>query len=77
MQNPVAATAEEVAAEVAAVRAAARTACPLQVALERVVVTSGGTIMAAWQVLLLHAPSILEVHCYRLDFKRNTSERFA
>jgi len=49
--NPVAATAEEVAAEVAAVRAAARTACPLQVALERVVVTSGGTIMAAWQVV--------------------------
>lgn len=52
MQDPVAATATEVAGEVDAVAAVAGAACPLRVALERVVVTSGGAVMAAWQVLV-------------------------
>ena len=52
MQDPVAATAMEVAPEADAVAAVAGAACPLAVVLERVVVTSGGAVMAAWQVLV-------------------------
>ena len=50
-QNPVRASAGEVATESAAVVATARQACPLHVALERVIATSSGNVVACWQVL--------------------------
>jgi len=50
-QHPVPATQQEVETEVAGVAAAAASMCGLQVALERVVVSSAGVVMAAWQVM--------------------------
>lgn len=48
---PVPATAEEVAEEAAAVARVAVATCPMRVALERVVATAGGVLVACWQVL--------------------------
>ena len=50
MQNPVRASAGEVAAEAAAVVLTSRQSCPLHVALERVIATSSGNVVACWQV---------------------------
>jgi hypothetical protein len=48
--DPIEATAEEVDEEAAAVLAVARSTCPLRVALERIVATPGGGVLACWQV---------------------------
>lgn len=59
MQNPVRATADEAAAEAAAVGAAAAAICPMHVVLERVVATSSGNIVACWQLVSGGEPQAL------------------
>lgn len=50
MQAPVRVTWEQLDAEVAAVTSALGDVCPLQLTLERVIVSRGGVVMACWQV---------------------------
>ncbi|KAK4257186.1 hypothetical protein QN277_006808 [Acacia crassicarpa] len=47
---PVPATKEEVEAEALAVKAVAGTICPLNIVLDRVVLTSSGVLLGCWQV---------------------------
>ncbi|KAF7806183.1 uncharacterized protein G2W53_038344 [Senna tora] len=47
---PVPATEEEIEAEASAVQAAAKTLCPLNIVLDRVVLTSTGVLLGCWQV---------------------------
>ena len=58
-QHPVIATTEETALEAAAVKAAAAAFCPMHVALERVIATSSGNIVACWQVVSGGEPAAL------------------
>ncbi|WOH05310.1 hypothetical protein DCAR_0624725 [Daucus carota subsp. sativus] len=48
---PVPATAVEIEAEANAVKAVAKTVCPLKIVLDRVVLTSTGVVLGCWQVL--------------------------
>ncbi|KAL8097966.1 uncharacterized protein LOC141687274 isoform X2 [Apium graveolens] len=48
---PVPATDTEIEAEANAVRAVAETVCPLNIVLDRVVLTSTGVVLGCWQVL--------------------------
>eukprot|EP00884_Botryococcus_braunii_P018259 jgi/Botrbrau1/5116/Bobra.0128s0024.1 len=50
-QDPVVASSEDVQEEVRAISAAAANVCPLRIAIERVVVTPTGNVLACWQVL--------------------------
>uniref|UniRef100_A0A161ZVY1 Uncharacterized protein n=1 Tax=Daucus carota subsp. sativus TaxID=79200 RepID=A0A161ZVY1_DAUCS len=47
---PVPATAVEIEAEANAVKAVAKTVCPLKIVLDRVVLTSTGVVLGCWQV---------------------------
>ncbi|GAB2289629.1 hypothetical protein Dimus_023937 [Dionaea muscipula] len=49
--SPVPATEEEVEAEAIAVKTAAATLCPMEVVLDRVVLTSTGVLLGCWQVV--------------------------
>ena len=51
VQHPVVSSQAEVLAEVAAVQMAGSQLCPLRIALERIVATSSGNILACWQVI--------------------------
>jgi hypothetical protein len=51
LQYPVQADEEEQAAEAAAVMHTAAALCPMRIALERVVISPSGVVMACWQVL--------------------------
>ncbi|GLU12355.1 hypothetical protein SLE2022_290400 [Rubroshorea leprosula] len=48
---PVPATEEEIEAEATAVRAVAEAICPLEIVLDRVVLTSTGVLLGCWQVI--------------------------
>ncbi|XP_054807787.1 uncharacterized protein LOC129310007 isoform X2 [Prosopis cineraria] len=48
---PVPATKEEIDAEASSVQAVARTFCPLNIVLDRVVLTSTGVLLGCWQVI--------------------------
>ncbi|PON93628.1 Transmembrane protein [Trema orientale] len=48
--TPVPATEDEIEAEVNAVRATSKTLCPLNIVLDRVVLTSTGVLLGCWQV---------------------------
>ncbi|KAL6659366.1 hypothetical protein ACP70R_003406 [Stipagrostis hirtigluma subsp. patula] len=48
--EPVAATEDEIEAEVAAVKRVTGTVCPLKIVLDRVVLTSTGVLLGLWQV---------------------------
>ncbi|XP_057828116.1 uncharacterized protein LOC131039400 isoform X3 [Cryptomeria japonica] len=57
--EPVFASVEEVDSEARAVEAVARTLCPLQIRLERVVLTSTGVLLGCWQVINGTDPAII------------------
>ncbi|KAI4336009.1 hypothetical protein L6164_014588 [Bauhinia variegata] len=48
--SPIPASKQEVEAEAAAVQAVARTLCPLNIVLDRVILTSTGVLLGCWQV---------------------------
>lgn len=58
-QHPVPLTQAEVIQEVAAVQRAGRQLCPLHIALERIVATSSGNILACWQVVAGSDPAAI------------------
>ena len=64
MQHPVLSSQDEVLAEVAAVQLAGNQLCPLRIALERVVATSTGNILACWQVTTGSDPATIR-RCVR------------
>ena len=62
VQHPVEASSAEVAAEVAAVRRAATPLCVLEVALDRVIASPTGNVLACWQVLGGSEPADVRRH---------------
>lgn len=51
VQDPVHAEPEQVDSEETSIQGVGRRACPLQLALERIVATPGGTVIACWQIV--------------------------
>ena len=62
MQHPVPGSQADIMNEVEAVRAAGSQLCPLHIALERIVATSSGNILACWQVVSGSDPLIIRRH---------------
>ena len=56
-QHPVKASTAQVAVEMASVSKAAMALCPVEIVLERVVVTGTGNVVACWQVAAGSDPS--------------------
>ncbi len=57
MQHPVKASTAQIATETASVSKTAMALCPLEIVLERVVITATGNVVACWQVTAGSDPS--------------------
>ena len=57
VQHPVKASTAQIATETASVSKTAMALCPLEIVLERVVVTATGNVVACWQVAAGSDPS--------------------